>query len=212
MNFPRAVLGAMLFLAGAAAHGGAYEDMMQALSLDDDQTVATLLKRGMDVDTVVPPDGDTLLIVAAKAGKPAMIRTLLAARPKVNARNRHGETALMKAAFFGHADTVKALLERGAEINHAGWTALMYAATRDHLDIARLLMDRGAQVNLRSPSGITALMMAAREGHLKMVLLLMEHGADLAIRNDDGLTALKIAQERGQRDVVELLVRAGAKE
>jgi ankyrin repeat protein len=43
--------------------------MIQAIGLDDERTVASLLKRGVDVDTVAP-DGSTLLMVAAKAGKP----------------------------------------------------------------------------------------------------------------------------------------------
>lgn len=212
MSMRNSVAGAILLSASVAAFGGAYEDMIQAMAIDDDRTVAALLKRGMDADTAVPPDGDTLLMLAAKSGKPAMVQAVLAARPKVNARNRHGETALMKAAFHGHIEAVRLLLERGAEVNHGGWTPLIYAATRSHVEIARLLLGKGAQVNAQSPSGISALMMAAREGHLAMVLLLMEHGADLGLQNEDGLTALKLAQDRGQRDIANMLIRAGAKE
>lgn len=208
----RNIAGALLFLASWGTFAGSYEDMIQAMSIDDEQTVGELLKRGMDADTAVPPDGDTLLMLAAKGGKPEMVRTVLAARPKVNARNRHGETALMKAAFYGHLDAVRQLLERGAQVNHDGWTPLIYAATQNRLEIARLLVSKGAQVNAQSPSGVSALMMAAREGHLGMVLLLMENGADTNLENEDGLTALKMAREREQKDIVSLLVRAGAKE
>jgi ankyrin repeat protein len=41
-----------------------------------------------------------------------MVKTLLAARPKVNARNSSGETALMLAAFGGHLEVVQILLAR----------------------------------------------------------------------------------------------------
>jgi ankyrin repeat protein len=84
----------LLLVACAGASAGVYDDMIQAIGLDDERTVVSLLKRGVDVDTVAP-DGSTLLMVAAKAGKPPMVKTLLAARPKVNARNSFGETALM---------------------------------------------------------------------------------------------------------------------
>jgi ankyrin repeat protein len=188
--------------------------MVHAVSNDDERTVASLLKRGVDVDTVVADtDGATLLIVAAKTGKPAMMKTLLAAHPKVNARNGRGETALMLAAFGGHLEAVQLLLANGAEVNPPpGWTPLIYSAAANSMEVGRLLLKSGAQVNARSASGTTALMMAAREGHLSMVLLLMEHGADLGIRNEDGATALKVARDRGKREIAEMLTRAGAKE
>src|SRR5512133_1361692 len=103
------------------AHAGAYEDMLNAIAIDDQATVSSLLKRGMDVDTV-SPKGDSLLMLAVREGKPAVIRTILAHPPKINARNAIGETALMLAAIKGQSDTVKALLDAGAAINHPGWT------------------------------------------------------------------------------------------
>lgn len=206
------VAGIVLMLASFGACAGAYEDMIQAIKLDDDRGVTALLAKGVDVDSTVPPDGDTLLMLAAKSGKPEMIKTILSARPRVNARNVHGESALMQAAFRGHVDAVKQLLAYGAEVNQDGWTALIYAAAQNRLEVARLLIARGARVDAQSGSGVSALMMAAREGHLAMVLLLMEHGADLNLRNQDGLSALRLAQDRGQGAVVEMLARAGAKE
>ena len=93
--------------------------MIQAIGIDDERTVANLLKRGVDVDTVAP-DGSTLLMLAAKAGKPPMVKTLLAARPKVNARNSFGETALMLAAFAGHLEVVRLLLAQRRRGEPAG--------------------------------------------------------------------------------------------
>ncbi|MBY0269269.1 MAG: ankyrin repeat domain-containing protein [Burkholderiales bacterium] len=48
---------------------GAYEDMLQAIHLGDEKTMIQLLQRGMDVDTV-NPRGETLLMLAAREGKP----------------------------------------------------------------------------------------------------------------------------------------------
>ena len=207
----RGVAALLLLVACAGASAGVYEDMIQAIGLDDERTVANLLKRGVDADTVTP-DGSTLLMVAAKSGKPSMVKTVLAARPKVNARNSLGETALMLAAFGGHLEVVQILLPQGAEVNQPGWTPLIYSAAQNRMDVARLLLKNGAQVNAHSGSGTTALMMAAREGNLSMVLLLMEHGADLGMKNEDGATALKLARDRGRKDIADLLSRAGARE
>src|SRR5262245_47594391 len=109
----------LLLIVASVATAGVYEDMMQAMDLNDERGVANLLKRGVDVDTVAPT-GDTLLMLAAKGGKPAMVKTVLSARPKINARNPYGETALMLAVFHGHTDVVKQLLAQGAEVNHSG--------------------------------------------------------------------------------------------
>src|SRR4030095_1311632 len=207
----RTCLSAFLFIACSAAHAGVYEDMLQAIDISDERGVANLLKRGVDVDTVAP-NGNTILMLAAKEGKPGMVKTILAARPKINARNPYGETALMLAVFNGHTEVVKQLLAQGAEVNHDGWTPLLYATSRGRVDIAKLLVTQGAKVNSPARNGTTALMMAAREGHLQMVLFLLEQGADLTQKNDDGQTALKLAQDRGWREIVDMLTRAGAKE
>lgn len=192
-------------------YAGVYEDMMQAIAIDDEKTVAALLRRGMDVDSV-SPKGEPLLTMAVREGKPAVIRTILAHRPKLNARNANGETALMLAAIRGQTDTVRALLDAGAAVSHPGWTPLIYAATSNQVDIARMLLARGADVNAAAENGTTALMMAAREGHLPMVLLLMESGADIHHKTPYGYTALGMATARGKQEIVEVLTRAGARE
>ncbi|MGZ5140595.1 MAG: ankyrin repeat domain-containing protein, partial [Burkholderiales bacterium] len=154
------------------AAASTYDDMLHAIEIDDQRTVAGLLKRGVDVDSV-NPKGESLLMLAVRSGKPSVVKTILAAKPKINARNAYGETALMLAAISGRTELVRILLESGAEVNHSGWTPLMYAATNNHVDIARLLLTRGAQVNATAQNGTSALMMAARGGHLPMVLLLL---------------------------------------
>ena len=138
------VAGCMMFFA-ASAWAGAYEDMIHAIKIDDERAVADLLKRGVDVDSV-SPDGESLLMLAVKEGKPSMVKTLLAARPKVSARNGYGETPLMLAALRGQTEIVRLLVDRGAEVNHPGWTALMYSATSNHVNIARILIARGAEI------------------------------------------------------------------
>ncbi len=98
---------------------GSYEDILQAIEIDDFRTVSELLKRGVDVDTV-NPKGESLLMLAARSGKPAVIKTLLAAKPKLSARNAQGENALMLAAINGRAEVVRMLLDSGADPNQSG--------------------------------------------------------------------------------------------
>ncbi len=207
----RICLTALLLVLAAGVAAGVYEDMIHAVKMDDERTVAELLKRGVDVD-MVSPEGEPLLNLAIKEGKPGMIKTLLAARPKVNARNAYGESAVMLAALRGQTETVRWLLGQGAQINHSGWTPLMYAAVNNHLEIARMLIERGADVNATAENGSTPLMMAAREGHQQMVLLLLDHGADVNHRTKFGYSALEVARDRGMREVTDILIKAGAEQ
>ena len=58
------------------------------------------------------------LIEAAKLGKLEDVKAVLDSNPElVNQRDTEGATALHYAAFGGHSDVVRFLVERGAEIN-----------------------------------------------------------------------------------------------
>ena len=66
----------------------------------------------------------------------------------VNAETKKGATVLMVAAFKGHAETARALIEAGADVNakaKKGTTALMFAAKKGHTGIVELLKQAGAR-------------------------------------------------------------------
>jgi ankyrin repeat protein len=70
----------------------------------------------------------------------------------VDARDRHGQTALMLAAHAGHREVVEALLARRANLNTTakyGLSALMLALVAGHAEVARLLADAGTDLSLR---------------------------------------------------------------
>ena len=77
----------------------------------------------------------------------------------INVRNRHGMTALMKAAFFGHEPVVRALLERGANpnlIRSDRFTALALAAFFGHADTVKTLIEFGAKTEAVTRCGASA--------------------------------------------------------
>ena len=70
----------------------------------------------------------------------------------INARDKHGNTALMLAACYNdNLQIIKLLLDEGADINARdkdSGTALMFAAgSNGNPDIITLLLDEGADVN-----------------------------------------------------------------
>jgi len=57
------------------------------------------------------------LIEAAKAGRLEIVRAILDSNPELINNRDDGATALHHAAFSGHRDIVRFLVERGADIN-----------------------------------------------------------------------------------------------
>jgi ankyrin repeat protein len=113
---------------------------------------------------------------------------------------------LLTAIRDGDRSRIKALLQRGADVNARDEdraTALMHAAADADLPTMKLLLEKGADVNATSKSGATALVWALH--HVEKVRLLLSHGAkDL----DDAL--LEAADIPGATPVLELLAESGA--
>lgn len=89
---------------------------------------------------------------AARAGDAASLERLLTSGCDIDAKDKHGNTALMLAALYGHTAAARLLIQRGADLNHAAkfnLTALMLAVINRHVDIVRALADAGADLARR---------------------------------------------------------------
>jgi ankyrin repeat protein len=109
---------------------------------------------------------------AIKSADAAAIGELLDRGADIDARDRHGQTALMLAAHAGHLDVVAVLIERGAELNATakfGLSAVMLAVVAGHFEVAHLLARAGADLSLQGSgapgfAGKTASDLAAAQG------------------------------------------------
>jgi uncharacterized protein len=199
-------LGLLLGAVPVARGDASYDTFVQAVATDRSDQVRAMLARGMDPNTV-DPNGDPVLLVAARAGWQPTLDALLGAGAKVDARNGFGDRPITVAALNGHLAIVKTLFAHGAELDGAGWTPLIYAATNGQTEVARYLLDSGAKVNAASPNGTSALMMAVRGGYATTVDLLLSRGADVNQHNENGATALSWAV-RGGYDAIARALRA----
>jgi len=105
------------------------------------------------------PDLTAELLQVAESGDVDELLRLLPRVDDINARNRHGMTALMKAAFFGHEPTVRVLLERGADPNvvrNDRFTALALAAFFGHAETVKTLIEFGAKTGAVTRAGASA--------------------------------------------------------
>lgn len=123
---------------------------------------------------------------AAALGDAERARAAIEAEPGlVRAYSHDGWTPLHLAAFFGHAEVARLLLDRGADVNARSQsdrfaranTPLHAAAANRQVEVARLLVERGADVNARDGSGFTPLALAANSRSDHLMLLLLDKGA-----------------------------------
>jgi ankyrin repeat protein len=129
-----------------------------------------------------------------------------------NAPDAHGSSPLMYAAALGSPESMRLLLDAGADPNTANIfaaTALMWCAG----DVAkvRLLLSKGAKVDARSQLGRTPLLIAAAyDGATEAARLLIEKGADVNARDKSGMSVLQQAASSNHIELVRLLLAKGA--
>lgn len=102
---------------------------------------------------------------------------------------------MFMAAQRGDVEKVRALLEKGADINYKdamvlGHTPMTIAAAWGHTEVVSLLLDHGASVDQQNEDGVSALQCAASTAKSEMVKLLLDRKADVNHRDKNGRTPL----------------------
>ncbi|MGE5245716.1 MAG: ankyrin repeat domain-containing protein [Betaproteobacteria bacterium] len=123
-------------------------------------------------------------------------------------------SAVADAAMRQEAGSVRALLERGGDVNAAqgdGMTALHWAALHGDADLARMLLSAGANVRAATRIGAyTPLHLASRTGADRVIAALVAAAADVNAATSTGATPLMFAAESGSTAAVKALLDAGA--
>lgn len=156
---------------------------------------------------------------AAREGNAGEVARMLDADPELlGGKGQVLNFPLLYAAVeSGHADMVKGLIGRGADVNSEGrfgGTPLCAAAYRGDVEMAALLLRCGAKIIIKRTDLElwTALMTASSGGQLGVMRLLLQHmvGQGLDERDRWGNTALWYACFRGQAEATRALLLAGA--
>src|SRR5690242_14050939 len=172
------------------------EELLAAVQKDDAASVRTLLDRRPLILRMRTPNGTLVLTAvyhgatnalhlllertpedalgiheAAATGNARRLKTILGqSRTRVDTANPEGFTPLGLAAFFGHLDAAKVLLENGADVNRKAPsrfanTALDAAVAGNRPDLVKALLAAKADPNARSEGNYTPLHKAAAHGN-----------------------------------------------
>jgi ankyrin repeat protein len=130
-----------------------YDIVTIASVANDIEMLKLALEGGASARNVTSRYDGTALIAAAHLGHAEVVRILIAAKAPLNHVNNLGWTALMESIVLGnggknHTDTLKALVDAGADINIAdrqGTTPLQHARRRGYVEMSRILEAAGAR-------------------------------------------------------------------
>lgn len=197
------------------AEGRLGGNAMQAASLNRQAgVVAFLLSKGADVDSRGGEYGTALIAACCNVRKEEealeTAKVLITKGADINYLGEHHGSALYQAAFNGHHNVVKLLIEAKANVNL--WNdptkaPLVATCGGSEIDMktAKLLLDNGADINA---SKSFAVMMASMFGSKEIVTFLVENGASLEA-TESGLNSLHVAAVYARADIADTLVAFG---
>ncbi|KAI9663972.1 MAG: Ankyrin-2 [Bathelium mastoideum] len=194
-----------------------YTALVYACEYGRVDTVELLLTRGANADIRIGDDDITVLMRAAKEGMTSVVEVMLDHSDMVDieSSDKEGRTAFFWAVLGGRIDTVRTLLDRGANPearDGSKSTALCRACQNNDLKIAELLVHKGANVHAFNDGFWTPLHEVSARGYVAIAEILIGHHADPNSRNHQRYTSLNLAAQSRHLATVRVLLDSGRAE
>jgi ankyrin repeat protein len=145
------------------------------------------------------------------------VQALIKSGANLDSRDRHGNTLLHTAAWYGSSDVAIFLINKGVALearNNYGHTPLHAAVQNGHFEIVEQLVNKGVDVDARDNRGNTPLHLITQNyfslPRVKLIVgKLLERKANLEAKNNDGYTVLQLAAQHGYINLIDFLVASG---
>ncbi|KAI4254850.1 MAG: hypothetical protein LQ352_002871 [Teloschistes flavicans] len=178
-------------------------------SLADELDTTTAL-----IDTI-DSSGNTPLAWASARGDHSSVALLLDYGASMTIANDVDHKPIHLAAQTGNVDTVRILVQRGADINttvrETNMTPIHYAAEfQDSFQHVKGLASLGARIDGQDYLGWTPLHWASWRGHLASLNALVSCGADVNAKTLDGNASIMLAVANNSHKCVQRLIELGA--
>jgi len=176
-------------------------DLFAALEAGDTDTIRAAVAERPERAASRSSAGMSLLMMAVYDHRADLVADLVARLPGLDA---------FEAAALGRVDLLEDVDPAASAPD--GFTPLHLAAFFDRVDTLRHLLDRGADPNARAanPSRVGPLHSAAAARSTACCALLLERGADPDAKQKGGWTALHAACMHGLPELARVLLEGGA--
>ena len=152
----------------------------------------------------------TLIMKAVKSNDVAGVKKLIEQGVNVSELDGNGDAPLVMAAYEGHNEIVKLLLEAGADVTAVDpgmkATALHAASYAGRTEAAKLLIAYKIDIDKQGPyNGYTALHDAIWQSHIETAKVIIEAGANLTLKSNQGQNPLDFARSKRLTELVNLM-------
>jgi hypothetical protein len=149
--------------------------------------------------------------IAAETADLGLLELVMQQSPQLLAsRDVCSMTALCIAAYYGHTNFFKVLVDAGADLKHRdedGRSILSIASGAGHLDIVVFILSQGISPNDDKVAVCSPLHAAAAGGHLRVCEFLVERGA-WADWISNWKTPIQAAEEKGHVEIASMIRQA----
>ena len=176
---------------------------------EDPAVCQVFIGAGADIETK-NDDARSPLKLASRSGALTTVMMLVKAGADARATDAETATCLITAAYGGHADTVRYLVDLPeVDLNHQDsrkYSVLHFAVEQKYADVVQVLIDAGADIETKNCDGRSPLHLASILGELTTVKMLVKAGADVRATDAERDTCLTLAAYDGHTDTVRYLV------